>query len=94
MSPIFTVPKETIGSTSFAAQEVLSDSSLIAKRKRTLLRALSLGNLYRHKVTITYRLHQPVSQRVVTTVRAVTDYHVTLKGGRMIPTHAIECVEL
>ena len=94
MQPIITVPKEKIGTVAFAAQDVLNDSALVAERKRMLQKALSLGNLYHHKVTITYRLHQGESQRVTTTVWAVTDHRVMLKGGRVIPVHAIERVDL
>ena len=94
MQSVVTVPKEVVGTVAFAAQDVLTDPTTIVERQRKLYRALSLGNLYRHKVTITYRLHHQVTERVITTVWAVTDYYVTLKGGRMIPIHAIEGVEL
>ncbi|MGB3850412.1 MAG: hypothetical protein WA958_10635 [Tunicatimonas sp.] len=94
MQSVITIPKEDVGTANFVANDVLSDPILIAERQRTLIRALSLGNLYRQKVTITYRLEDWMTQRVITTVWAVTDYCVTLKGGRMIPVHAIERVEL
>lgn len=93
MSSITTVPKEAIGTVAFATQDVLTDPAAVTVRRRNLQRALSLGNLYRHKVAITYRLHHQVPQRVVTTVWAVTENYVMLKGGRTIPIRAIESVE-
>lgn len=93
MQSVITVPKETIGAVAFAAQDVLSDSTQVAERQSRLLRAMSLGNLYHHKVTITYQLHQQITQRVEATVWAVTDQRVVLKGGRVIPIHAIERVD-
>lgn len=94
MESVVTVPKEVIGQFTFAPQEVLADPWLIEQRKWALRKALSLGNLYRHKVTITYHLCDRTVQRVITTVWAVTDRYVTLKGGRIIPVHAICEVEL
>lgn len=94
MESVITVPKEIIGQTSFAVEEVLNDRFAIERRKWNLQRALSLGNLFRHKVTITYQLYDGISQRVATTVWAVTERYVTLKGGRVIPVHAITKVEL
>ncbi len=94
MESVITVPKEIIGQTSFANKEVLSDWPEVERRRRNLEKALSLGNLFRHKVTITYQLYNGIPQRVVTTVWAVTERYVTLKGGRLIPLHAIREVEL
>ncbi len=94
MESVITVPKETLGQTSFATHEVLSDWLELERRQRNLQKALSLGNLFRHKVTITYQLYDGIPQRVVTTVWAVTERYVTLKGGRVIPLHAIREVEL
>ena len=94
MESVITVPKEIIGQTSFAVEEVLNDRFAIERRKWSLQRALSLGNLFRHKVTITYQLYDGIPQRVATTVWAVTERYVTLKGGRVIPVHAITKVEL
>ena len=93
MQSVITVPKETIGTVAFATQDVLTDPAAIAERQRNLQRALSLGNLYRHKVAITYQLYDQVSQRVETTVWAVTEHYVTLKSGRTIPIRAIESVD-
>ncbi|WKN45622.1 hypothetical protein [Tunicatimonas pelagia] len=94
MESVITVPKEIIGQASFATKEVLSDRLEIERRRWYLQKALSLGNLFRHKVTITYQLYDGIPQRVVTTVWAVTERYVTLKGGRVIPVHAIREVEL
>ena len=94
MESVITVPKEIIGQFLFAKQEVLVDPWLIEQRKWALRKALSLGNLYQHKVMITYQLRDKTMQRVVTTVWAASDRYVTLKGGRVIPVHAIREVEL
>ena len=94
MQSVITVPKETIGTVAFAPQDVLCDPMAIAERKHNLRRALSLGNLHRHKVAITYRLYHQVPQRVVTTVWSLTDNYVTPKGGRTLPVRAIETVKL
>lgn len=94
MESIVTVPKEIIGQASFASNEVLNNRLEVERRRWNLQKALSLGNLFRHKVTITYQLYDGIPQRVVTTVWAVTEHYVTLKGGRIIPVHAIREVEL
>jgi len=94
METIITVPKEMIGQSPFASQEVLSSPADMERRKFYLHKALALGNLYRNKVALTYRLVDGSSQRVVTTVWAVSENHVTLKGGRNLPIHAISEVEI
>jgi len=94
MQNITTVAKETVGQLPFTPHEVMGNQHDIDMRRIHLNRALKLGNLYRQKVTITYQLRTGEAQRVQTTVWAVTENHVMLKGGLNIPINAISSVEL
>jgi uncharacterized protein (UPF0248 family) len=62
-------------------------------RMYDLEKALSLGNLYRQKVTIVYALRNGDLQQVQTTVWSVGEQYVILKGGITIPVHSILKVE-
>lgn len=50
------VQKESLAGTTFANHEVLSTPFDIERRKYNLRKALTLGNLYRHKVGIIFQL--------------------------------------
>ncbi len=94
MQSVITVPKESVGHEAFVSADVLTSWQEVEKRKYNLQKAVTLGNLYRHKVSITYFLQAREARRVVTTVWAVTEKYVTLKGGRNIPIRAISDIEL
>jgi uncharacterized protein (UPF0248 family) len=93
MQGVLTVPKENIGQFKFCKEEVIKDTSSRKLRMYDLDKALSLGNLYHQKVKIVYMLRNGELQQVETTVWAVGEEYVILKGGITIPVHAILRVE-
>jgi hypothetical protein len=93
MQGVITVPKEYIGQMQFCKEDVLQDTISRKLRKYDLQRALSLGNLYHQKVTMVYKLRTGELQQVETTVWAVGEEYVILKGGVTIPVHAIQQIE-
>ena len=93
MQGVITVPKEDIGQMKFCKEDVLQDVISRKLRKYDLQRALSLGNLYHQKVTMVYKLRTGELQQVETTVWAVGEEYVILKGGVTIPVHAVERIE-
>ncbi|MFP4090871.1 MAG: hypothetical protein ACLFUB_19350 [Cyclobacteriaceae bacterium] len=87
------MPKEQLTSSNFIKNDVLSSPDDRAYRKFQLQRALTLGNLYRAKVSIKFRNEYGESRKVETTIWSVFENYVGLKGGRLIPIHAIEEIE-
>jgi hypothetical protein len=53
-----------------------------------LNRALILGNAYRRKIKLIFETTDGIKQ-VETTIWAVTEQNVVLKGGKFIPINAI-----
>ena len=93
MQGVLTVPKENVGQLKFCKEDVLNDNISRKWRKYDLERALSLGNLYHQKVTMVYKLRTGELQQVETTVWAVGEEYIILKGGVTIPVHAIMSIE-
>jgi uncharacterized protein (UPF0248 family) len=93
MQGVMTVPKENVGQMKFYQEDVLKEASSRKLRMYDLEKALSLGNLYRQKVTIVYALRNGDLQQVQTTVWSVGEQYVILKGGITIPVHSILKVE-
>jgi len=87
------IEKENIDQVQFVENEVLSDSISIKERKIALNRALILGNAYRRKVKIIFSTTDGIKQ-VETTIWAVTEEKIILKGGRLIPINAIHKVRI
>lgn len=85
--------KEEIPSVAFPKGEVLHDAAAIADRNRQLSRALALGNLEHHKVIIGFLDASGRRCRVETTIWALTDEFVCLKGSILLPRHAILFVD-
>ncbi|MGB3617086.1 MAG: hypothetical protein WBA12_03135 [Catalinimonas sp.] len=83
---------ESLHKFNFYRADVLTDAPSRQLRRHRLERAQALGNLYRHKVTLTFRDEMNHAQRVYTTVWAVCEEHVALKGNRLIPIRSIESV--
>ena len=89
-----TVPKEQVGKFAFATKEVFNCKTEKAKRNHSLKRALSLGNLYQHKVDIEYELITGDRHRVYTTIWAICSDFALIKGGRFIPIKSITNIHL
>ena len=94
LSTSLIVPKEQVGNHAFAAQEVFDCKKEKAKRNYSLKRAVSLGNLYQHKVNIEYELNTGDRHRVYTTIWAICPDFAIIKGGRFIPIKSITNIHL
>lgn len=87
------VEKEQISCFRFNRKDVLADPEARKKRLWDLNRATALGNVYHGKVEITFQTAEGVQKRVDTTVWAVDDKYLTLKGGCVIPISSIINIE-
>ncbi|MBC5775190.1 hypothetical protein H8S95_14015 [Pontibacter sp. KCTC 32443] len=87
------VEKEMIPSLHFSHKDVLDNTEAQKKRLWDLNRASILGNGYHGKVEITFKTAEGDLKRVDTTVWAVDDKFMTLKGGCCIPTSSVVGVE-
>lgn len=86
------IEKESVATMRFVGHEVLSDKQEIILRRNKLVQAMTLGNLYKVKCKIFFHTEDG-SNVVETTLWAVTDNHVMIKGGLVIPIHCIYSVE-
>ncbi len=93
MQGILTVPKENIIQLKFIKEDVLKDANSRKARLHSLEKAQTLGNLYHQKVNIIYLLRDGEIQQVETTIWAVGQEYIVLKGGVTIPVHAILEIE-
>jgi hypothetical protein len=92
-SIIAIISKEEVPGFSFVTSDVLQDSALKKARENALLQAMVLGNGYKGKVRITFDTTQG-TKAVETTVWHATEKNIALKGGTVIPVHAIREVKL
>jgi hypothetical protein len=86
------IRKEDISNIHFAHKEVLSLDFDRKQRQWSLNKALALGNAYHGKVHIIFEAESGENLEVDTTIWAVTDSHISLKGGVSIPISAIKDV--
>jgi len=89
MENITTVQKEQLSSFKFYQNEVIPEKVLQRLRKFDLDRALILGNIDHSKVTLVLKTSEGSLLQVKTTVWAVTDDYICLKGGISIPIKAV-----
>lgn len=92
METVEKIEKERIGNLKFTKKEVLIDQEEIKNRWLDLCRAQALGNLQHGKVNIIFFTADEKIYQVSTTVWAVGQEFVTLKGGIHIPVNAIQFV--
>lgn len=93
LSSISIISKEEVAGFSFVTTDVLHDVALKKARENALLQAMILGNGYKGKVKITFETTQG-TKAVETTVWHATEKNIALKGGTVIPVHAIHEVKL
>jgi len=93
MENIATVQKEQLNSLRFIQNEVIMEKVHQRLRKFELDRALILGNIDHNKVTIVFKTEDGTILQVKTTIWAVTEDYVALKGGVHIPIKAIVDIE-
>jgi hypothetical protein len=89
MESTYLIQKEELAGLRFADEPQITDQAQQQQLQHDLNRALILGNLYRGKVTITFRTSRQEVKRVRTTVWAVTEKYVLLKGNLFLPNKAI-----
>lgn len=87
------ISKEDVARLQFPANEVLSNSEMIEKRKKNLEQSVVLGNTYKGKTRIVFEDNESVRQ-IETHIWGLTDKRVILKQGIVIPIHRIHEVIL
>ena len=80
--------------THFTKTEVLPDKAQKAERQHHLLRAMLLNYIEHQAVYIYFKNSQEELFGIECAVIAVTDDHVMLKSGIIIPVQAIVLIEL
>lgn len=80
--------------TRFANTEVLSDKVQKTERQNLLLRAMLLNYVEHQPVNIYFKNNQDCLFGIECAVIAVTDDHVMLKSGFIIPVQSILLIEL
>ncbi|UZD22405.1 hypothetical protein [Algoriphagus halophytocola] len=89
MKTIETIQKESISQLTFSKKEALVDPEERKQRMADLYRSQTLGNLLQSKVKLIFETSDGQNYQVDTTVWAVGNDFISLKGGITIPVHAI-----
>lgn len=92
MRTLAIIEKELVSELSFTKEDVLSTPELRKQRFAELQRAQTLGNLLQTKVSIIFETKDGNHHQVHTTIWAVGDEFIALKGGKSIPIRAIHAV--
>jgi hypothetical protein len=87
------ITKEQISNFQFSKKDVLSSKEDQKLRMADLQRAQTLGNLLQSKVKLTFESAEGIFYQVETTVWAVGNDYVSLKGGKVIPIISIHKVD-
>ena len=85
------IEKEDVASLHFPAVDVLSDNEDKKIRAASMQRAILLGNNQKRKVKIIFEDDTSV-KKVETTIWAVTEKSILLKGGVFIPIRRIHSI--
>jgi hypothetical protein len=87
------VMKDDVKNLKFPNIDVLRSEAEILKRNEDLLKAMKLGNTFKHKVKLFFKdIHS--NKHVVTTVWHTNSNHISLKGGIVIPVRSIYKIEI
>jgi hypothetical protein len=89
MKTILSIDKEVIPNLTFAKSDVILDPENQKNRIAKLYRSQTLGNLLQTKVKITFEAADLQTYQVETTVWAVGDTFISLKGGIFLPIKSI-----
>lgn len=81
--------KEFLYLLKFPKEDVIKTASEKRTRSFQLVRAMRLGNLFKNKVTISFKDTQDRLMEINTTIWGVTQKSVILKKGVLIPIHSI-----
>ncbi|HXU28148.1 MAG TPA: hypothetical protein VN698_13035 [Bacteroidia bacterium] len=87
------IPKEQLSGFRFAEEDVLSDASKRSIRHAWLKKAERLGNGYKGKVKMIFKSKLGKIYSVETTIWAIMDDYVALKGGISVPIKAVLDIE-
>lgn len=85
--------KEFLYLLKFPKEDVIDTKSEKRQRCFQLIRAMRLGNLFKNKVTISFRDAQDRLMKINTTIWGVTQQSVILKKGVLIPITSIVSVD-
>lgn len=91
---IIQIEKELLHGMRFSNEDILSLDSSKADRKKKLLNALQLGNLFKCHVRLHIVEENSRIYETEATIWAVTEKHVILKNHLTIPIHTIRDVIL
>lgn len=94
MQHIPLIEKERIQNLNFLKTDVLNNQVLRNNRYHSLCQALILGNSYQCKVKIIFQTSDTSLQQVETTIWAISEDFIFLKGGVFIPVKAILTLEI
>jgi len=86
------IEKEEIDQYHFGPEDVLSSPEARSHRLYQLNKAVALGNLEKHKVTLHFETREG-PRAVCTTIWAAAEDYVLLKRGAVLPTRAIRSIE-
>lgn len=89
MKNIPVIDKEQLPTIRFSKEEVIPERTEQVKRSVNLFRAMLLGNIEHCKVNIIFKDQNNMLHRVETTIWAVLEEYIILKGGKNIPIKAI-----
>ena len=81
--------KEDLVGFKYAKQDVLIDITKRSLRSIYMKKAEILGNSYKGKVKLTFVSEEEQYFAVETTIRAVNEEYISLKGGVNIPTKSV-----
>lgn len=85
--------KEFLYLLKFSKEDVIDTETEKRQRCFQLMRAMKLGNLFKNKVTISFKDAQQRIMKINTTIWGVTQQFVILKKGVYIPISSIISVD-
>lgn len=92
-NPVTFTPKEQIDQHRFLKWDVYKTPGKRAEREEKLEKALKLGNQFKNTVKIYFMTEDEEVKATEATVWMVSDSHISIKAGKIIPVHAIIDVE-
>ncbi|MEL7003912.1 MAG: hypothetical protein AAFN93_14440 [Bacteroidota bacterium] len=88
------IDKSLVGDIAYSRNDMIGDVVAQSIRRNNLDRALIMGNVYKRKVVIKFANRYGQRLSTEATVWAVTENHVMLKGGKIIPIRSIYEVDV
>lgn len=85
----FQIDKSELFGISFSNEEVLDSSQKQLERSINLMKSLTLGNIYKQHVKISFKNKEGNLLKTIATIWAVTEAYIILKGGLNIPIKSV-----